>query len=620
MVAGRVNRPSSLRPVPALRSVTPERLVLLVVLAGGLALRLVSVDHGLPFVWSLDEGTHFTSRAVLMFREGLDPGYYQNPPLFTGLVHALLRVLYGPLEPVLDLPAGNVVDGFERDPTDVWIVARTLIAVLCVAGAATAYWVGRRLWSEREGLVAAALLAFAFLPVAYSRVAVSDAGSLAGVALALFGCVRLAEAGGRRYVLLTGAAIGLALSFKYTTGLLLLPLAIAAACRLRSDGALSAVALFAAATAVAGVVFVALNPALLLNLSEFRADLRLQVEVTANESKPGQDGDGLSHYLDSLGWGLGLVATLAAGAGAALLARRGRWRVVILAAFPVALLVYLSLQSRYFARWLLPAYPAFALLAAVALVRAAELVRRPAARSATLVALTLAAIAQPLAADLRTAAVLGKEDTRKQVRDYLTKAFPPELRLSVEPAVPGRWFRVDPSGDDPPWLGRCARRAGWTEPGWRYPAAGGRRVCRRFKPGPFTRPDGAVAATAYHRVVDREVVDQYRRHGYCVIVTFGVVRERAIATGDPGARGYYRRLERESRLLRTFSPYDKGADPVPFNFDLSYNYEPAAYHRPGPLARIYRLRRCRQGFGPPTVRVPQARGIAPAGAEEEAAR
>jgi hypothetical protein len=145
MVAGRVNRPSSLRPAPALRSVTPERLVLLVVLAGGLALRLVSVDHGLPFVWSLDEGTHFTSRAVLMFREGLDPGYYQNPPLFTGLVHALLRVLYGPLEPVLDLPAGNVVDGFERDPTDVWIVARTLIAVLCVAGAATAYWVGRRL-------------------------------------------------------------------------------------------------------------------------------------------------------------------------------------------------------------------------------------------------------------------------------------------------------------------------------------------------------------------------------------------------------------------------------------------------------------------------------------------
>jgi hypothetical protein len=594
---------------------TPASLLLALILVSGTVLRLVHVDYGLPFVWSLDEGTHFTTRAVLMFRDGLNPGYFQNPPLFTELVHVLLRVMYGPLRFIFDVPAGSVVDDFERDPTEVWIAARTLIAVLCMLGAAATYGVGRQLWGEKEGLVAAALVSFAFLAVAYSRIAVTDAGSLAGVALALFGCVRLAEGGGRRYVLLTGVAIGLALSFKYTAGLLLLPLALAALFRIRSHGVLGAAIAFAGSAAIAGLVLMVLNPALLLNFSEFRSDLRGQAEITANVPKPGQEGGGVGYYLDSLGWGFGILPSLAAAAGAFVLATRDLRRAVILAAFPLALLIYLALQSRYFGRWSLPAYPALALLAAVALARASELVRGTAAQTAVLACLTLAALAQPLAADVRTAVVLGRDDTREQVRDYLVRQFPPELRLSVEPAVPGRWFRVDPEGNDPPWLGRCPRRAGWTEPGWRYPGPGGRRLCRRSKPGQFTRPDGGVRASAYQLVLDRKVIDQYRRYGYCVIVTFGLVRERALSTGDPDVRAYYSRLRRESRVLRAFSPYDKGADPVPFSFDLSYNYEPPAYHRPGPAATIYRLKRCRQRYGAPAVQIPRARELARGGEE-----
>jgi hypothetical protein len=140
-------------------------------------------------------------------------------------------------------------------------------------------------------------------------------------------------------------------------------------------------------------------------------------------------------------------------------------------------------------------------------------------------------------------------------------------------------------------------------------------VCRRSKPGQFTRPDGGVRASAYHLVLDRKVIDQYRRYGYCVVVTFGVVRDRAIVTGGRDVRDYYRRLERESRVLRRFSPYDKGADPVPFDFDLSYNYEPTAYHRPGPVATIYRLRGCRQAYGAPKVQIPRAREL-PRGGED----
>ena len=120
------------------------------------------------------------------------------------------------------------------------------------------------------------------------------------------------------------------------------------------------------------------------------------------------------------------------------------------------------------------------------------------------------------------------------------------------------------------------------------------------------RPDGGVRASAYHVVLGPGVIDDYRLYGYCLVVTVNTVRDRALETGDPKARAYYARLEREATLVREFSPYKDGADPVPFSFDLSYNYYPGAYERPGPTVRIYRLRDCRQAYGPPLIRIPKA--------------
>jgi Dolichyl-phosphate-mannose-protein mannosyltransferase len=584
-----------------------HRLILALILLAGFALRIWNNDYGLPFVYSIDEASHFTSRAVEMFWQDLDPGYYQNPAGYTYLVYGLLRAIYGPLGFLFDLPYGNVTEQFNKDPEEIWVAARTLAALLCMAGVAAVYAAGRRLWGVREGLVAAAVLSFAFLPVAYSRVAVTDVGALAGVALALMWSVRAAEDGRTRDYVLAGAAAGLALGFKYTAGLVLLPLGIAAVARLRADrgGAVGGLALGGLAAAL---VFALLNPYLFGSLSEWWTDLRDQADVAANDPKPGQESGGLSYYLDSLTWGLGWAGLAAALAGAVLVLRRDLVRGLILIALPLALFAYLSVQSRYFGRWLLPAYPALALLASVAIGQAAELLRRsPRLVAPAAAALTLLVIAQPLAADIRTAQVLGREDTLSQARSFLEERFPPELRVSIEPAVPGRYFRSNPDGRIPAWLGRCPRRDDWTEPGWSYASARGERVCAQYKPGLFVRPDGGVRASAYHSVLGPEVIDDYRLYGYCLVMTVNVVRERALETGDADARAYYERLDRESQLVREFSPYDEGADPVPFSFDLSYNYYPREYNRPGPTVRIHRLDDCEQAYGPPLIRIPKAR-------------
>jgi hypothetical protein len=589
-----------------------HRLILALILLAGFALRVWNNDYGLPFVYSVDEASHFASRAVEMFWQDLDPGYYQNPSAYTYLVYGLLRGMYGPLGFLFDLPYGNVTEQFEKDPTEMWIAARTLAAALCMVGVLATYAAARRLWGVREGLVAAAVLSFAFLPVAYSRVAVTDVGSLAGVALALWFSIRAAESGRLHWYALAGASGGLAVGFKYTAGLALLPLAIAAVVRLRTDRFRAAAGLALGGLAAAAV-FLLLNPYVPGSLEGWWRDLRDQADVAASDPKPGQESGGVAYYLESLTWGLGWAGMAAALAGAVIVLRRDLVRGLMLVAVPLALFAYLAVQSRYFGRWLLPAYPALAMLAAVAISQAAawlaELRRpprpRPAFAGALAAAFTAAVLAQPLAAGVGTAVLLGREDTLSQARAFLDEQFAPGLRVSIEPAVPGRYFRSNPEGSSPEWLSRCPRRDDWSEPGWSYVAAGGRRVCEQYKPGLFVRPDGGVRASAYHTVLSPETIEDYRLYGYCLVMTVNVVRDRA--ERDPEARAYYERLERESELLRTFSPYDDGADPVPFNFDLSYNYYPSEYERPGPTVRLYRLDDCVQAYGPPLIRIPRAK-------------
>jgi hypothetical protein len=139
-------------------------------------------------------------------------------------VHLALRFKYGGWWPFGNFD--DVIQHFARDPSGIYVAARRVAALLGVAGAVAVYSVGRRLWDRRTGLVAAAVLAFAFLPVTYSRIALTDVGVLVPVALVLLFAVRIQETGSLRWCAAAGAAAGVAIGFKYTAGLVLLaPLA-----------------------------------------------------------------------------------------------------------------------------------------------------------------------------------------------------------------------------------------------------------------------------------------------------------------------------------------------------------------------------------------------------------
>ena len=78
-----------------LRAATsPAYLVLLVLLVVGFVLRVANNSYGLPYVYNVDEGSHFTARAVGMLDGDWDPHYFQNPSAFTYLANFALRLRF----------------------------------------------------------------------------------------------------------------------------------------------------------------------------------------------------------------------------------------------------------------------------------------------------------------------------------------------------------------------------------------------------------------------------------------------------------------------------------------------------------------------------------------------
>jgi hypothetical protein len=571
----------------ALAGPWPRRLlvggILGAIAVAGFWIRIRHHDYGLPYVYNYDESTHFTNRAVGMFSDDLDPGYYQNPSALTYLIFLTLKIGYGLLSPIFTVPEGTVVRQFQFDPTVIFEIARTLVAILAIAGVVATFWVGRRIWDARVGLVAAAVLAFAFLPVQYSRIAVTDVGTFLPVAVALWAALRVHEKGRRRHYLIGGVATGLAVGFKYTAGLVVLPLVVAGGLRILRDREtpwlrrpeLRSLVLGLAAMTVA---FAITTPFFFVKPVSALYQLKQQAEAAGDIEKIGQEQQGgLSFYLESLTWGFGWAAAIAALAGAVIEVRRNRLRGLLLVLFPIALFVYMAVQTRYFGRWLLPMYPVLALLCGVALVRIASLVRgRPLVQGLILTALVAGVLAQPVAADWRTSEVLGEKDTRQLARDYLVESYPQSsLRAVIEPGVPDSYYRIE--------RGRDRRR----------------QFVRGFvkdirRQAALDRPD---QGSAYAATLSPELIDAYREKGFCLVMTLSVIRGRVENARIAAGVEYYRRLERESQLVFRASPYDPGRGPVPLHFDFSYNYYPTAYRRPGPEVRIYRLNDCRQQFG-----------------------
>ncbi len=554
---------------------------LAIVLLGGLALRLWGVRQGLPYAYNSDEADHFVPHAIKMFEAGtLNPHYFANPPALTYLLHYLFGALYG--------GGSGVVRELVRNPTALYTVARVAVGVLGTVALWLLYATGARLFNRAVGLLAAAIEAVAFLPVFYAHLALNDAATLAPLTLSLLGTAGVLRKGRTRDYLLAGIGLGLACATKYTAGIVVVPLIAAIAARYLDSGPARgrrAFAGLALAGAAALAAFLIANPYALLDYSAFHAELVHQSTLSAEvQGKLGAPKDGgLVYYLWSLTWGLGWLPTLAALGGALALWRSDRrmWWLLVPAA--LAFLAFMGTQGRYFGRWLLPIFPILCLLAAwfAALLaeRTARLLGARALRIGLSAALVAALLAQGLLYSIHAGLVLSRADTRTLTRDWMLEHIPAGAPVVVEPVSPNVWGER------------------WNK----YPSL----ISRVSSDGALVAGGGRkVGIEDYERTLAPALLGYYESHGYCWVVSGSTESGRAYADprAVPQAIAYYKAIAEQGEVVYRSSPYGRATgrepgarEPVPFNFDWSFDYYPLAYDRPGPQMTIYRLHagRCR---------------------------
>jgi hypothetical protein len=558
----------------------PWWLALAGVLAVALALRLWGIAQGLPYAYNADENAHFVPGAIGLFGHGLNPHYFVNPPAYTYLLHVVFDVWFG--------GRAGVSNRFATHPTEVFVVARATAAVVGTIAVWLVYLAGARFADRRVGLLAAALMAVAFLPVFYSHLALNDVPTLAPIALALWGVAGVLRSGRLPYYALGGIGLGLACATKYTGGIVLVPLLAAAAVQLVAPAGERSRATALGGLALAGVLalgaFIVANPFSVLDFTAFRDGLDHQASAAEDElGKLGlTQSSGHLYYVWTFTWGLGWVPLVAGALGALGMLVWDRRLAAVLVPAPILYVLFMGTQERYFGRWLLPVFPMACIVAAWAIVRGAEALgrRAPALRPALYALGAVALLGQGIVYSLHDGVVLSRADTRNLARDWLAANVPPETKIVVEPVVPDAWA----SDIGRPWPG-TSNGARWIKfPTSRSNIANdGSRV-----PG-----EGRIVNIEdFERTLVPALVDRYEKQGWCYVVSGSTQRGRADAAPDevPRAVAYYRALERRSDVVFHASPYRLGAAPVAFNFDWSFDFYPLAYARPGPVMTIYRLK------------------------------
>lgn len=405
-------------------------LPVLCIVIAALLLRLHDIGFGLPSLYDPDEPIFMILALKLLKQHTLNPGWFGHPGTTTIYLISLIDVAVylvgsatGQFHGVHDFTAAAYAD-----PALLFVPARVAMALFGTGCVWLTYMIGRRLFGDMVGLIAAAFLAANSLHILWSQVVRTDVMASFFMLASLHFSIKAAQRGMAKDYLFSGALIGVAIATKWPSAVALIgPLGAAAYRIIISRNAWKAEVRVVSAGFLCAILFLFVaSPYILLDWHTVLTNVSGEV----NHGHLAQNGGSFAYNLrwyvvgqvqPSMGFiGLALLAVGVAASGRSALAR---WILLPMGAAFVALICS---QSMVWSRWLIPAMPILCILAAVGVEALGEwMAARLHCRNAAAVTITITAVALlPSAASARDKIQERAVDTRTVAADWAIKHFP----------------------------------------------------------------------------------------------------------------------------------------------------------------------------------------------------
>lgn len=338
-----------------------EKKIIASILLLAFALRVWGLHFGLPGLFHADEPI-VLNHALAYGTGDFNPHFFKIPPLVSYLLFAVFGLYYlaGSLGGLFTGTA-DFENFFYTDPSSFYLLARLIFGAL--AGTLTVlafYRAVKRHFDAARGLTAAFLLAVCFLHVTDSHYLYADIPLLLVIVFAfgIFWDIH-SDSGFLKHIA-SGAVIGLAIALKYNgifIGLFYGAMLLGASMRLSQK-----IKYGLSVAGAAGVIFTFLNPYWLLDFNFFFAELKKQ--------SLSQGGVGwLHHGVYSLPGAVGLPVLLAALAGCFTVLQMkqpadAQLKRLALFVFTVGYYTVLACSGQPYPRYVLPLLPGLLFFAA----------------------------------------------------------------------------------------------------------------------------------------------------------------------------------------------------------------------------------------------------------------
>ncbi|PYR01883.1 MAG: hypothetical protein DMF97_06340 [Acidobacteria bacterium] len=430
-----------------------ERLMVLLVMGTGAALRFWGIQFGLPDDFARPDEEKLIGAALNILQGDPNPHFFLYPTLFIYVMSAAYAVLSG-VERLAGATASRTdfVAQSIADPSMLHLTARLLAAAAGVATIPVLYSAVRRVSSARAALMASGLLAVAFLHVRDSHFGVTDVPATFLIVCAFRAAVLCATRGVTfPRVAAAGVWSGFAASTKYNAALVALPAMTTIVSQFRTRTSLSrSAALLVVLFLCLGAAFLAGTPFALLDWRGFLTEFTIQSR-TAFGTHHGSILDAARAAVAERGWSHHLTFTLRHGLGLPLLSAGltgACWLIVarppiaaIVLWFPVVFYAAMGASLLVYARWMVPMVPFLCMTAAMLVDRVADAAahasKRPRVAPICVGALVALLGAGTLGRSIAFDRLMTRPDTRVLAARWIESRFPAGATLYQTGAVYG---------------------------------------------------------------------------------------------------------------------------------------------------------------------------------------